>query len=103
MSHQFQPGDLALIAKQDHQENIGRVVELLFLVADGEQYQNPEGSTNRNAAGTAIWVVSAEGLFHHSTVKGWHVAGWTQKAPCNLMPLRGDFAPEQQKSREVVL
>lgn len=98
---QFKPGDLALIAKEDHPENMFRVVELLFLVGDGEQYQNPEGYTNRNAAGKAVWVVSASGLFHHSRVKGWHIAGWTQKAPQNLMPLRGDFAPEQQKAQEV--
>ncbi|WLH05409.1 hypothetical protein [Pseudomonas lurida] len=101
MSHNFKPGDLALIAKADHDENIGRVVELLFSVEDGERYQTPDGVMARNVAGTAIWVVSACSLFHHHPLKGWYVAGWTQKAPCNLLPLRGDFVPVQQKDREL--
>lgn len=99
---QFKPGDLALIAKQDHSENMFRTVELLFLVDHLERYLTPDGRWARNTAGGPIWVVSAEGLFHHNQIQGWYVAGWTQKAPYNLMPLRGDFQPEQQKSREVV-
>lgn len=102
MSHNFKPGDLALIAKADHDENIGRVVELLFFVGDGVRYQNPKGVMSRNISGGGVWVVSAEGLLNKNSLKGWHVAGWTQKASSNLMPLRGDFAPEQQKSREVL-
>ena len=98
---QFKPGDLALIAREDHPENMFRTVELLFLVENEERYRTPDGDMARNVAGSPIWVVSAEGLFHRSLAKGWYVAGWTQKAPYNLMPLRGDFAPEQQKSQEV--
>lgn len=101
MSHQFKPGDLALIVKEDHPDNMGRVVELLFLVGAGDIYQRPDGEKARNAAGIAIWVVSAVGLLHRRRPNDWYVAGWTQKAPYNLMPLRGDFAPEQSKSREV--
>ncbi|VVQ29743.1 hypothetical protein PS943_01472 [Pseudomonas fluorescens] len=100
MSHQFKPGDLAIIVKEDHPENVGRVVELQFFVADGQRYKNPDGNYAVNASGVDVWIVTGDSIYHRSEGTDWHVAGWTQKADFNLMPLRGDFAPEQQKAKE---
>lgn len=73
----FKAGDLALMKKAWHQENVGRCVELVCV----------------NAAYSKIiretaWIVKGEGP------GAWAPESW-------LMPLRGDFQPEQQKSREV--
>ena len=101
MGKKFEAGDLALIVADGHEANIGRVVELLFFVADGGRYESPEGRRSTNMSGGGVWIVSAEGLLTKTRMEDWRVAGWTQKSPGKLMPLRGDLAPERQKSRSV--
>lgn len=75
MSH-FKPGDLALIIGTTGRrpELIGRTVQIVERVP----------------------LISGPGWT-------WMEGPWEERA-CekHLMPLRGDFAPEQQKSREVV-
>jgi hypothetical protein len=99
MSHQFKPGDPALIVGAFKlTENIGKVVELVQLVTDGELYVAPNGVTYEHCD-DPCWVVVGDG------VVGWSDDGavfdnFGLSVPNHLMPLRGDFAPEQQKARE---
>jgi len=99
MSHNFKAGDLALIINDNRfSENIGRCVELRFLVAQDEIYISQEtGSFIKNTSGSPVWIVEGKGL-RSDVFKN----GWCQKAPHNLIPLKGDFEPVQQKDREVV-
>lgn len=100
MSHNFKPGDLALITNDNFSDNIGRVVELQFMVRDGEEYEAPVGARAQNTSGQAVWIVTAEGLTTRRDGESV-VEGWTQKAQQKLMPIRGDFAPTEQKSKAV--
>lgn len=102
MSHNFKPGDLALIINAQYAENLGKVVELLRF-DNSEKIAIPEEGPRcymPNPSLVDCWVVRGD-LVGHSTLRGaitCVVGGCPQSC---LMPLRGDFAPEQQKSREV--
>jgi len=101
MSHQFKPGDLALIVNTVRTpEYIGKTVELIEFHRKGDYYQGPK--RERLTAEGDAWLVKGDlsGTFTHR--------GRIQPTPGialvreqHLMPLRGDFAPEQTKSREV--
>jgi hypothetical protein len=101
MNNQFKAGDLAIITNCWFPENIGRVVELSFIAPAGCRYVSPEGFVNYNTSGVDVWVVTAQGIYTSDHQRGKTNAGWTQKAERNLMPLRGNFAPDLQKSHEV--
>lgn len=73
----FKPGDLALIVKAQYEENLGQVVTLVridwfFSFISDE----------------TCWIVEGEGRGCFCPESA-------------LMPLRGDFQPEQQKAKEV--
>jgi hypothetical protein len=89
MSHNFKPGDLALTLSDvlDSQEGIpsGSIVELVLPVPAGHLFAHA-----RLLAKEAGWVATST-----PGVSAYY-------ANRHLMPLRGDFAPEQQKSQEVV-
>ncbi|WP_312910969.1 hypothetical protein [Stutzerimonas nitrititolerans] len=88
MNNQFKPGDLAL-ALSGH--FMGRAVELIRFVMPGDIVTSIDGKRSY--------------VFRPSSGRpGWHVAvgeDSTIEHERNLMPLRGDFQPERQKSREV--
>lgn len=89
MSHNFKPGDLALTLTTKYRFPAMSQVELIVFLREDQQAQEPDSH---------IWTAPYD---------GW-VAGRGQGEgygfyrPSQLLPLRGDFAPEQQKSREVV-
>lgn len=95
----FNPGDLALIVGAfSMTQNIGKVVELVQFVVDGELYIAPDGVTYRHQ-GVSCWVVVGEGVVCRSSCEifndfGLHIEG-------HLMPLRGDFAPTESRQREL--
>lgn len=102
MSHQFKPGDLALIigSSQGVSPNIGMAVELVQILESGGLFVLPSGRRIRNA-GPLCWVVYADGAvgqFGNGSFAD--VGGFTLCQEIYLMPLRGDFEPEQQKSKE---
>lgn len=99
MGHEFKPGDLALIIKgqKGHENNIGKVVNLCFMVADQESYSAPGGYVQTNCSGSLVWVVQADCLTNPSP---W--TGWAQCAPENLMPLKGDEQSAQVRQAERV-
>lgn len=101
MSHQFKPGDLALIIRATHAENIGKVVELIRFDCS-EKIALPEDTPRSfapNPNQIACWVVRGS-FIAHSTLRGEITSAVGASPQSWLMPLRGDFAPEQQKAKE---
>lgn len=98
--HEFTPKDLALIVADGNPENVGKCVELSELVDPGRLYWSPvDDGYLRNNSGRQVWIVVGDvvSTYDDGTVK----RGFCQKCPSRLMPLRGDFAPENEKSQEV--
>ena len=88
MNHQFKPGDLALTLVSLQILPAGSVVELYKGINPGDNL------------GSLSYPIPA-------MVSGWwcahsEIGDRLPFAETSLMPLRGDFSPEQQKSREVV-
>lgn len=101
MSHQFKPGDLALIVNSKITENIGRVVELVRRT-DENIIKTPDGGVFANPDRLACWVVAGDSLKATRVLDGTEsFNSFGAAAERNLMPLRGDFQPERQKSQEV--
>ncbi|OSN39543.1 hypothetical protein [Pseudomonas syringae] len=99
MSHQFKPGDLALIVDRRAREtNVGRVVRLVESMGFPDTYQW-EGITYINPRASQVWVIEVEGSPLETRFGGLVTRG--PICEYKLMPLRGDFAPEQQKAKEV--
>ena len=96
----FKAGDLALIIGGDNPHEIGRQVELIQLVKNGEGYTcDGFPRTIWNVAGSDVWVVKGN---VRSVLKGGSIVdGFTQKAPYNLLPLRGQFTPETERETEL--
>lgn len=99
MSRQLKAGDIALIIGGNDPHEIGRQVELIALYEHGQEYQVPVSPILiTNDAGCSVWLV--KGDVSNTLEGGTVIEGFAQKAPCNLMPLRGDFTPEQSKEQE---
>jgi hypothetical protein len=102
MSHNFKTGDLALIINSGDPINIGRTVRLVeFIAAHGESFTH-EG-VHFGSREVDTWIV--ETLDGSKTLASGYIQRtiMVSSGPCRqkwLMPLRGDFAPEQQKTRE---
>ncbi|MFJ4113756.1 hypothetical protein [Pseudomonas sp. NPDC089758] len=102
MSHQFKPGDLALIAgsRTGVSPNIGRAVELVTKLIPGQSFETPGGHEARNASEYQAWAVHAEGATAVGEGGRVDVGGIFLIQERFLMPLRGDFVPDQQKAKE---
>ncbi|NNJ16375.1 hypothetical protein CSV86_014695 [Pseudomonas putida CSV86] len=104
MSHQFKPGDLALIVGAFRfVENIGKTCTLVQHLSKGDIYQLPDGRKAVTLAESG-WLVEGDGIIGLACLL---VDGDVVRVddigvanPRNLMPLRGDFEPEQQKAKE---
>jgi len=98
---QLEPGVLALIISSRNEENIGRVVTVVRFAYKGERIN--QGAAGYAEADDDDVIVDGEIVVsktHDPRIKNTvsrHVFGRR-----DLMPLRGNFQPEQQKSREVV-
>jgi len=95
---QFKPGDLALVVATRSGLNIGKTVTLDRRISAGEEIQLNDWTLTCVSDG---WLATGDLLtktpFHGVFRTAQH--GFREKC---LMPLQGDFQPEQQKSREVV-
>lgn len=103
MNHNFKPGDLALIKIcVAAPEMVGKCVTLETEIGPGG-WHTADGMNWSNDTNETCWLVSGDDLkrAHRSglILSGVAVSMFHQSC---LMPLRGDFAPEQTKSREVV-
>lgn len=100
MNHQFKPGDLALIINTiKRPENVGKSCELVAFMVPGERlefdYDGRKSITHIGA--NPAWLVAGDDVIGSSGA-----AGFALVRPSHLMPLRGDFAPEQQKAMELI-
>ncbi len=96
---QFKPGDLAILKSSGYEHLAGCVVELVAYVSDAPSYVR-DGIRYQNPVEDRIWWVR---LVHGQTY-ATPLRGDVSDGPCGarrLIPLRGDFAPERQKSREL--
>lgn len=100
MSQQFKQGDLALIVDCKVPELIGRTVELVRQVDAGGSFETEKNIWINLSEGPA-WLVSGDGLIRMDPAGGMHGCEWTLIADRKLIPLRGNFQPERQKSQEV--
>ena len=100
--NQFKPGDLALVIDASIESNLGMVVELIRKTSDSK-ITLPDGERVGNPEMKVCWVVVADGLVTTNKLKPEPFMVKYAAVPerC-LMPLRGDFSHEQQKSREVL-
>ncbi|WP_122670049.1 hypothetical protein [Pseudomonas viridiflava] len=86
MSNQFKPGDLALTKVFDVDIPAGSLVELAERIEKGT-------------------LIRGKGYAFKAPTPGWYVihngsGARTAYGENELIPLRGDFAPEQQKAKE---
>lgn len=104
MSHQFKPGDLALIVGSIVEENIGKTVRLVEFAPRGSE---PQVRTKKYLPiAHDSWIVETIDSSNSLVIPSNYTVGLIRvnAGICRrqwLMPLRGDFAPEQAKSREV--
>lgn len=89
MSRQFKVGDLALTLCSGYGFASMSTVQLEMFLEKGQKAQQPGGQLW--TAPFSGWVVFREGE-----------DGFGFFRPSNLMPLRGNFAPTEQKAREVI-
>ncbi|KPB51359.1 Uncharacterized protein ALO57_00141 [Pseudomonas coronafaciens pv. oryzae] len=91
MSHQFKPGDLALLLIDVGPLACGSAVELIKRIGAGTEVELVGGGKAECLEGS--WV------FSHSMIPGPGLAFAPERL---LMPLQGDPSPEQQKAKEAV-
>lgn len=90
-------GDLALIVGFTTKDiNVGKSVCLIQRLMPNEQFTGPDGAPYVASADSVGWTVYGGGF-----VDAHDGSDWGCVAERHLMPLRGDFQPERQKSREV--
>lgn len=98
---QFNPGDLAVIINAFREQNIGKTVELVrFSSGRWIPYGN-DGHQADNWRLARCWVINGD-IETDQDLEGENVTlSQAVAMEAHLMPLRGDFAPEQQKSKAV--
>jgi len=98
MSHNFKPGDLAILKSSEADHLIGSVVELIAYV--GSELHMVYGDVEAfNPKQHRIWWVKLpSGQTFDSFARGPVSDGFCGEF--RLMPLGGDFQPEQQKVKE---
>lgn len=96
----FKAGDLAMIVSSLSPENVGRVVELVRRVS-GESIVLTDGSTAKVSA-SICWEITGESLIATSAFypEGIPVR-YAVIEERKLMPLRGDFQPEEERETEL--
>lgn len=95
----FKEGDLAIIVGCHASDaNLGKVVELIQRLMPGEPYCDPAGYMRRCAPDMpgAGWLVQGNDF-----ISGYSGECWGLINERHLMPLKGEFQPEQQKSEGV--
>ena len=101
MTSNFKVGDPALIIRaQFFPDQIGVVCELIQFHQAGDQYITPQGEVLH--APEAAWMVGGDAVNGGYTWMGdvFRTPGQAIAPEKYLMPLRGDFTPEQQKAKE---
>lgn len=104
MSHQFKPGDLALIVGHRYKAtNVGKSGVLQCVVAPGEEVLFPHTFHGYRCAGIfnkgdrPLWFMVGDSLFSSAGAQGFVLVHES-----NLMPLKGDEQPAQVRQAERV-
>ena len=80
------PGDLAMIVRGNHAENIGVIVEVVRLAEIG-LHTLPENGNTYAEGSAPRWVIKSHGrLLKHSV--GWPDSLWHIARDCTLRPIR---------------
>lgn len=90
--NQFKPGDLALIIDSSEPEDIGRVCEVVGVLINDKTEHLFMGELHDG---------DADGIWSAFVDLGASSGGIWLFGQYQLMPLKKDFQPEQQKSQEV--
>ncbi|MCG3026802.1 hypothetical protein DZ952_012075 [Pseudomonas aeruginosa] len=96
----FKAGDLAMVIKANHEENLGKVVTLLQSTSE-EIIDCGRGEKTSDPNRLLCWVIQHEGLVASTTFGFKRLVNVGARPESWLMPLNGDFQPEQQKAKEV--
>lgn len=105
MNHNFKTGDLALAIHCGNANNF-KTVELIECIGQPEVVDVPgQDFQVLNTKGEVIWLVRSLGepfVVHRKIREMQGVVSLSEfpLAERRLMPLRGDFTPEQQKAKE---
>ncbi|MBV6005222.1 hypothetical protein KUU59_09580 [Pseudomonas aeruginosa] len=92
----FKAGDMAMIVGcMANPEDIGKVVELYQYVLRNEAFIV---SGHYALSGDEGWIVTADNVIDTTGVQGFVLVNER-----HLMPLKGDFHPEQQKAKEEIV
>ncbi|MCF5708956.1 hypothetical protein GIV19_16870 [Pseudomonas syringae] len=97
MSHHFKSGDLAILKSSEAEHLVGSVVELIEYVGS-EEILTYKGIGYSNRTGHRFWWVKILSGQTYETPRGSVSEGFC--AENRLIPLRGDFVPEQRKAKE---
>lgn len=101
MSHQFKPGDLALIVGHRYKAtNVGKSGVLQCVVVPGEAVLPPKtfhGARIFNQGDRPLWLIVGDSLLSSAGVQGYALVHES-----NLMPLKGDEQPAQVRQAERV-
>lgn len=103
MTNNFKPGDLAIIVGSNKgiSPNIGKAVSLKMKLATESGFSLPDGRRVTNK-GPECWLVEGDDLSASLNSGGWiDLGGVALVEERHLMPLRGEFAPDQAKSHEL--
>lgn len=98
----FKAGDLALVIKANHEENLGKVVELLRS-SNESQIDCGRHARTANPERLQCWVVRHESILVTNTLGFQRVVTDAALPESWLMPLRREFQPEQQKAKEEIV
>lgn len=102
----FEAGDQALIigSRSGDSPNIGKGVELVAWLNPGDPVITTDGISRKCAADYSVWQVIGNGLLARNVRERWVDAGGVCLVEERfLMPLRGDFQPEQPKAKEEIV
>jgi len=101
MSHQFKPGDLALIVRCAIPSEVGKSVEIAYEIPPGGDFIEYAGRRWVNHLNERVWIATADLLLVlNHTKQRYEISDHAAYKARDLMPLRGGFAPEQQKAKE---
>lgn len=94
----FKAGDLAMLTDPN---NFGTTVELVSFHVGPHQINHHEGHCQTIPSGASGWIVRADAIVSENILGDFIPVRELAFREKWLMPLRGDFQPEREKSQEV--
>lgn len=95
---EFKAGDLAMLT---HPDNFGATVELVSFHVGPHRIDFPGGHFQEIPCGTSGWIVKGEAIVSENILGIFSYVSELAFREKWLMPLRGNFQHEREKSQEV--